>query len=204
MFSCLVPSIFQHVLNIELFWPVYQMHSPALLAKHTFCDFIHILTVKTRLRTEDQQEPNTWPFLISHSGFETWVYPCLTLLFRKGNVPIPSITEKLELLVVCPPLMRNHSSILNSALNSDRANMGASVNDMNSSPQSCFCSALKWVCIIRFYFILVLCKSVISLKANGCPYFVHRALGLSPFQFCPEYAHATLDMTTRPFCLYMY
>lgn len=88
MFSCLIPSIFQHVLNIELFCPVYQMHSPALLDKHTFCDFIQILAIKTRLRTEDQQKTNTWPFLTSHSGFETWVYPCLTLLFRKGNASI--------------------------------------------------------------------------------------------------------------------
>lgn len=118
--------------------------------------------------------------------------------------PFSSITENLELLMVCPPLMRNHSSILNSALNSDKANMDASVNDMNSFPQSCFCLALKWVCIIRFYFILVPCKSVISLKTNGCAYFVHRPLGLSPFLFYPEYAHVTLDMTIRPFCLYKY
>lgn len=64
--------------------------------------------------------------------------------------------------------MRNQSNILHFALNTDEANMGASVNAINNFPQSRFYSLLTWVCVVRFYLAPVPCRSVISLKANGC------------------------------------
>lgn len=76
------------------------------------------------------------------------------------------------MLVLNFSVMKNQTNILNSALNIDEANMGASANGMSGFPQSCFCSPLKWVCIIRFYLTPVPCKGVTSLRANGHAYFV--------------------------------
>lgn len=193
-----------------MFWiQSYSVQCIRCIPQHYWLNILFVTASKFWLWRQDwEQKTNKWrtpgPSSFPTQALKLGSILVWLFLLGKGTPPFSSITEKLELLVVCPPLMRNQSSILNSALNSDKANMGASVNDMNSFPQSFVCSALKWVCIIRFYFILVPCKSVISLKANGCPYFVHRALGLSPFLFCPDYAHGTLDMTTIPSCLYMY